>query len=179
MPRALKVFRTPIGFHDAYVAAASQKDALAAWGSDANLFARGVAEVVTDPALTAEPLAAPGTVIKRLRGSAEDHFDALPKATARAAKPAKSTPERPAKPKAVVPRPSRAELDEAEAALAEAETRATAAHDDLRARETALARERAALDQAQAKERDTLTRAEREAHARYTAALTKWRDATG
>ena len=52
---ALKVYRTPIGFHDAYVAAPSQKAALQAWGSDANLFARGVAELVTDPALTAEP----------------------------------------------------------------------------------------------------------------------------
>jgi hypothetical protein len=33
MPRAakLKVFRTPIGFHDAYVAAPSQKAALEAW----------------------------------------------------------------------------------------------------------------------------------------------------
>jgi hypothetical protein len=27
----LKVFRTPIGFHDAYVAAPSKKAALAAW----------------------------------------------------------------------------------------------------------------------------------------------------
>ena len=34
MPK-LKVYRTPIGFHDAYVAAPSQKAALDAWGSDA------------------------------------------------------------------------------------------------------------------------------------------------
>ncbi|MEG8017904.1 hypothetical protein [Sphingomonas sp. LR55] len=61
----LKVYRTVAGFHDAYVAAASQKAALAAWGSDKDLFARGIAEQVTDDALTAEPLAAPGTVIKR------------------------------------------------------------------------------------------------------------------
>lgn len=34
MPRKqkLKVYRTPIGFHDAYVAAPSQKAALKAWG---------------------------------------------------------------------------------------------------------------------------------------------------
>eukprot|EP01035_Chromulina_nebulosa_P046785 gene46785-63390_t len=57
MPRQLKVFRTPIGFHDAYVAAPSRKAALQAWGSDADLFARGMAEIVTDPALTAGPLA--------------------------------------------------------------------------------------------------------------------------
>src|SRR3546814_12633677 len=67
-----------IGFHDAYVAAPSQKAALEAWGADANLFARGVAEVVTDPALTAEPLAHPGTVIKRPRGSMAEHLAALP-----------------------------------------------------------------------------------------------------
>ena len=47
----LKVFRTPIGFHDAYVAAPSQKAALEAWGSDSNLFAAGVAELVTDAEL--------------------------------------------------------------------------------------------------------------------------------
>jgi len=64
----LKVYRTPIGFHDAYVAAPSQKAALEAWGSDANLFAHGLAEVVTDEALTREPLEHPGKIIKRLRG---------------------------------------------------------------------------------------------------------------
>ncbi len=35
MARKLKVFRTPAGFHDAYVAAPSRKAALAAWGADA------------------------------------------------------------------------------------------------------------------------------------------------
>jgi hypothetical protein len=34
----LKVFRTPIGFHDAYIAAPSQKAALEAWGSDKDIF---------------------------------------------------------------------------------------------------------------------------------------------
>lgn len=74
----LKVYRTPIGFHDAYVAAPSQKAALEAWGSDANLFARGVAELVDDDALTKEPLAKPGMVIKRARGSESEHIAALP-----------------------------------------------------------------------------------------------------
>ena len=59
----LKVYRTPIGFHDAYVAAPSQKAALKAWGADADLFARGVAEMVTDESLLAEPLARPGEVV--------------------------------------------------------------------------------------------------------------------
>lgn len=65
----LKVFRTPIGFHDAYVAAPSQKAALEAWGSDTNLFAAGIAELITDPKLTKEPLARPGRVIRKLRGT--------------------------------------------------------------------------------------------------------------
>lgn len=34
--RKLKVYRTPIGFHDAYVAAPSQKAALEAWGVETN-----------------------------------------------------------------------------------------------------------------------------------------------
>lgn len=62
MPRnqKLKVYRTPIGFHDAYVAAPSQKEALVAWGSDSNLFAQKIAEEVSDPELMKEPLARPG-----------------------------------------------------------------------------------------------------------------------
>lgn len=52
MARALKVYRTPIGFHDAYVAAPSQKAALAAWGTKKNLFARGDAGIVTDAKLS-------------------------------------------------------------------------------------------------------------------------------
>lgn len=65
--RRLKVFRTPIGFHDAYVAAPSQKAALAAWGADSNLFAQGIAEQVTDPELMAGALERPGEVVRRLR----------------------------------------------------------------------------------------------------------------
>ena len=79
MPRALKVFKLPIGFHDAYVAAPSQKAAAEAWGSDISVFARGEAELVTDAKLTEEPLASPGKVIKRLRGTAEEQIAALSK----------------------------------------------------------------------------------------------------
>src|SRR3954463_5573960 len=117
MARALKVYRTPIGFHDAYVAAPSQAAALKAWGTDRNLFARDAAEVVTDPALTAAPLASPGTVIKLSRGSAAEQMAAasdapsVPRKTRAAAKPRKPLP----------PRPSRAALDKAEQALADEE----------------------------------------------------------
>ncbi|MGN6374687.1 MAG: hypothetical protein ACTHMG_03930, partial [Sphingomonas sp.] len=123
----LKVFRTPIGFHDAYVAAPSQKAALKAWGADANLFARGSAELVTDPDLAAEPLAHPGEVIKRLRGTAAEQIAALPptpKKRRPKASPASPAPTpKPAKPQAPAPRPPRPDrspVEEAERAVAEA-----------------------------------------------------------
>ena len=49
MPRALKVYITPSGFSDALVAAPIQAAALKAWGIKSNLFAEGLASVVTDP----------------------------------------------------------------------------------------------------------------------------------
>jgi hypothetical protein len=73
----LKVYRMAVGFHDAYVAAPSQKAAIEAWGSDKDVFARGHAELVDDPALVEEPLARPGEVVKRLRGTAAEQMAAL------------------------------------------------------------------------------------------------------
>ncbi len=75
----LKVYRLPIGFHDAYVAAPTKKAAIEAWGSDKDVFQRGQAELVEDPKLTREPLASPGKVIKRLRGTAAEQMAALGK----------------------------------------------------------------------------------------------------
>ena len=82
----LKVYSTPIGFHDALVAAPSQKAALEAWGADTNLFSQGAgtnlfsqgaAHVVTDPKLTKEPLGKPGKVVKVPRGTRREHLAAL------------------------------------------------------------------------------------------------------
>lgn len=164
MPRTqkLKVYRTPIGFHDAYVAAPSQKAALEAWGSDANLFARGVAEQVTDPALMKEPLAQPGKVIRKLRGTAEEQLAALPKS---ARGPGKKKPARPTKP------PSRAALEAAETALAEAEQRQRAEISALQAREAALARERRALEKRHDAERAKLAKARDRERSNYERAL--------
>lgn len=195
MPRQLKVYRTPIGFHDAYVAAPSQKAALAAWGSDANLFARGVAEIVTDPALTKEPLARPGEVVRRLRGSADDHFAALPKARAKRAQKAApaageasvraETPPRvsraepaprptpPPKPK---PRPSRAKLDAAEEALDAIDLQHRDELAAMRRREEALAKERRVIEERQAREVERLTRARARAREKYDEAIARWRD---
>ena len=63
----LKVYRMPIGFHDAYVAAPSRKAALAAWGSDADLFARGVAEQVDDPDLARDGRTTRVTVLQPIQ----------------------------------------------------------------------------------------------------------------
>lgn len=164
MPRMqkLKVYRTPIGFHDAYVAAPSQKAALEAWGSDANLFARGVAEQVTDPALMKEPLAQPGKVIRKLRGTAEQQLAALPKS---ARGPGKMKPARPKKPA------SRAALEAAETALAEAEQRQRAEISALQAREAALARERRALEKRHDAESAKLAKARDRERSNYERAL--------
>jgi hypothetical protein len=189
MPRQLKVYRTPIGFHDAYVAAPSQKAALEAWGSDANLFARGVSEIVTDPTLTREPLASPGKVVRRLRGSADDHFAALPKAKAKAARKAPAdtdpapTPTKAPAPAArpqpaprPKPRPSRAKLDAAEEALDAADRQHRDELADIRRREEALAKERRAIEARQAGEVEKLTRRRTREKERYDRAVATWRE---
>jgi hypothetical protein len=172
----LKVFRTPIGFHDAYVAAPSQKAALEAWGTDHDLFARGVAERVEDPELIQEPLEHPGTVIRRLRGTTAEQIAALPKDKPRARRsPAEAeAPARAAKapPK---PKPDRAPVREAEDALAEAETRHSDALAELARREAALARERRAMERQQAAEQARLARELDDARDRYDRAIRDWR----
>lgn len=170
MPAKLKVFRTAIGFYDAYVAAPSQKAALSAWGSEKNLFASGRAELVEDPKLTKAPLASPGEVIKVIRGTEAEHIAALPKTRRPARKEA--APPRPT----AAPRPSRAALDRAEKTLAAAE----------RKREEVLGRvdeEIHALQEkrrAEARRQDAAVerlRAERDERAQaYEDAIAKWRE---
>lgn len=186
MPRSakLKVFRTPVGFHDAYVAAPSQKAAMEAWGSGKDLFTRGEAELVTDEALVAEPLAHPGKVIKRLRGTAAEQIAALPPDKPPRARggvgeeppssPAKPrSPRKPARPPP--PRADRSKLDSAEEALAAAEHRHAAERKDLAAREKALARERHEMEAAQAAEAERLEDARARAADTYQTAMGKWR----
>lgn len=175
-PRKLKVYRTPIGFHDAYVAAPSQKAALAAWGSSHDLFARGVAEQVEDPALMAEPLAHPGEVIRRSRGSTAEQLAALPdtpKPPRRAKRPARE-----ARPRAgpAQPPPSRAALDAAEAALSALDRRQAEEERAIAAAEAELVARRRALANQSRAERTQLERARAEAARAYDAALARWRD---
>ena len=190
MPRQskLKLFRTAIGFHDAYVAAPSQKAALEAWGSDDNLFALGAAERVEDPQVMREAFAHPGRVIKRPRGTMAEHIAALPKAKTsprarpkpdieqddppRVRKGARAAKPPPAKPK---PRPDRAPVDRAEAAIADAETR----HDEERAvlarQQAELDRARRKLEAAQAREREGLEHRLEAARDSYERAMRAWR----
>ncbi len=170
MSRKLKVFRTPAGFHDAYVAAPSRKAALSAWGASADLFARGLAEEVTDPALMEAPLAAPGEVIKRSRGSAEEQLAAAPPSR-RAGKPPVPKKKTAAK---SAPRPSRAVLDEAEAALDAAAATAEAERRDLAKRRAALEREEKTAEQRWRTERRAREEARYTARERYDAALARW-----
>ena len=181
MARALKVYRTPIGFHDAYVAAASQKAALKAWGTDTNLFARGSAEQVTQADLMREPLAHPGTVIKRPRGSEAEHLASLaktrPQPTRKHARPDNQSRAKPAARKRAVPppRPSRDALNAAEDALAQQESEAKAA---LALLEEQQARLRAEIERLRKKQQAAHEQVERsidKERRKYDAALERWR----
>lgn len=154
----LKVYRTPIGFHDAYVAAPSQKAALEAWGAGTNLFAQGAAEVVTDPALTKVPLEHPGKVVKVLRGDKAEQLAALDRAergrpAANENAPAKQR--RKAKielPKPRGPKPSRSRLTKAEEALDALEKRQEKETQWIEKQQEALRRRREELDRRQSDE---------------------------
>lgn len=171
MPK-LKVFRTTSGFHDAYVAAPSRAAALEAWGANTDLFAMGAAELVTDAKLMAKPLANPGTVIRRSRGTADDHLSAAGPAKRRAVKK-DSKPSRSSKAK---PPPSRASLDQADRALAKAETDFEIARSELEKEARLLQDKRRKLERHhQAKIENYRLKRDR-AEAEYKDAVKAWRE---
>lgn len=170
--RKLKVFRTPIGFHDAYVAVPTKKAALEAWGSDHNLFARGEAELVEDPALTAEPLAHPGRVIRRLRGTAEEQIAALrPKEVANVRDKGLIPNRKPAA------RPDRTALDEAQAAVTAAERRHAGIMDEISREEERLRQRRRAAERSRDAELSGLRRKSELLRDDYEKKLDLWREA--
>ena len=181
-PKKLKVFRTPIGFHDAYVAAPSQKAALEAWGSESNLFAAGAAELVTDPELVKEPLARPGEVVRRLRATADEQVKALgaggrkKKQAGSRVKPGTTKDGGDKASGKRAPRPSRAPVDKTEKALEQAEQRHRSALAKLRSEEQALERRRREVERKQRDERERLERAVDEARERYRSAMEEWAD---
>ena len=181
----LKVYRTAAGFYDAYVAAPSQKAALAAWGSERDLFARGIAELVTDPALMVEPLASPGTVVKHSRGTTAEQIAALPEpgkraTTAKADTGAKDksaptpTQKRRPEPKPT-PKPKRDEIDAAEDALAAVKTEFDRKLKDIAEREAALARDRRSLEKAGSAGVQDAEATLDERRRAYDAAMRQWR----
>ena len=171
----LKVFRTPIGFHDAYVAAPSQKAALEAWGADSNIFAQGIAEQVDDPKLMEEPLARPGEVIRRLRGSAEEHVAALPKESRKKEKDPTPTPPLKERGKAKrPPKPSRDEVDAAEAAIEKAEKKQRKKLREIDEEMRALERKRRELQRKHETERDKLGEKRDRARSAYERAMRSW-----
>ena len=177
-PKVLKVFRTPIGFHDAYVAAPSKKAALEAWGSHRNLFAIGEAEQVSDQKLMRAPLATPGAVVKVSRGTVAEQLNALPideKTEAKTPPPENARRGEVAKPRKLAPRPSRAALDRAEAALVTAkaaDAKVLAAIDDKIA-DLHARRDAAVATQAEA--RKTREAALDRAQTAYETELEQWR----
>ena len=114
MPK-LKVFRTTIGFHDAYVATPSRAAALRAWGATTDLFDMGAAEEVTEAHLIAKPLADPGIIIKQSRGTPAEHMAASQPSPAKGRSGLKTAQKR----AALKPMPSRAKLDAADEPLPE------------------------------------------------------------
>lgn len=175
--RRLKVFVTPIGFHDAYVAAPSQKAALEAWGADSNIFAAGIAEQVTDAKLMEEPLANPGKVIRKVRGSADEHFAELDRAKRPSPRsPSTSRPlpqgERVRK---VKPKPSSKELDAAEEALEKAANKQRKKLAELDSEIQALERKRRELQRKHETERDKLEATRDKARSSYEQAMRDWR----
>jgi hypothetical protein len=185
----LKVFRTAAGFHDAYVAAPSRAAALRAWGADRDLFARGVAEEVTDDALMADALAHPGEVIRRSRGTAAEQLAALPPDPPRAAASprADEAPRAKARERAAdrappprrkaPPEPDRTAVNQAAAALAAAQGRFAREEAEMAAREEALARDRRDMERAHTRERARLEAARDRAAAALEAAMAAWRAA--
>ena len=181
--RALKLFRTTAGFEDAYVAAPSRRAALAAWGTDKDLFARGMAEQVGDPQVCQAALDRPGEVIRVPRGTLEQHLvaaaaQAPPEAQRKAPRADRGDEKRPTPtppaPRKRQPPPSRAKLEAARKALEDKEREAARAIAELSGRIERLREERDALrresDAAIGRLKERL---EREGES-YRAALDAW-----
>jgi hypothetical protein len=166
----LKVFKTPIGFHDAFVAAPSRKAALEAWGASTDLFSAGIAELATGIGEGAKAaLARPGTVVRVARGGETDRPSPQPS-------PAGGRGGKAAKPARRKPRPSRAALDKAEAAIAGLEDKQKRERAELANEEEKLARKRRVLEDRHARAREKAEAKREAAEERYRAAMAKWLD---
>jgi len=162
----LRVYCTPAGFHDAFVAAPSQKAALEAWRAKTNLFAQSAAHLVSDERLTKAPLQHPGEVIKVLRGSDPEQLAALertsrprsPGSQARHQRPEAYGPPddmtQPLPKERVRPKPSRARLTKAGEALEALEERQSKQLREIEQQQRQFERKQRELEQRQAEELD-------------------------
>lgn len=157
----LKLFRTPIGFHDAYVAAPSRKAALEAWGATTDLFSAEIAEQVTDPEMMKEALARPGEIIRRKRGSGD-------------IEPTSPATRKSSAARSMARRPSRAALDRAEAALRALEEKQAKERVAFEREEQALEKRRQSMESKQARALEKATARRDEAEDRYRGALSRW-----
>jgi hypothetical protein len=147
MARRLKVYAAEIdGLHEWIVAAANRPDALKAFGIHQDLFAQGMARDETDPVLVEQALKAPGTPLRRPKGSDGAFAPASGDADWSAAEP-KGAKARPKK------KPDRKALDRAEARLTEIEDKHHQALDDIAAERERLDQRAADADKAFAKAR--------------------------
>lgn len=154
----LKVFKTPIGFHDAYVAAPSRKAALAAWGASTDLFSAGIAEQVSDdPRAMKAALAKPGDVVRVARSGGRE----------------RPSP-RPSPPRGRGRKPGRAAVDKAEAKLAELERKQADERAALAKDEEKLAKRRRALEDKHRREVERAEAARDAAQERYRGAMAEW-----
>jgi hypothetical protein len=179
MPKArrnqkLKVYSTPIGFHDALVAAPSQKAALEAWGANTNLFSQGSAHVVTDPKLTKVPLEHPGQVVKVLRGTHAEQLAAL----AEKDRPKRKSEPEPEivrrKPKKRPPKPNRSALTRAEQALEKLRARQENELGRVENEIAALETRRRELQRRHEEQRDKAKQQIDDQRARYETALDRY-----
>jgi hypothetical protein len=169
--RKLKVYSTPIGFHDAFVAAPSQKAALEAWGASTNLFSQGSAHVVTDPKLAKVPLENPGHVVKVQRGS---HAEQLAALAEQKLPKRRSTPEPeilPKKSRKRAAKPGRAALTKGEAALARLNERHSGELERLEKQQVALEEKIGSVRRHHERELDAAQEKLDEERARYREAI--------
>ena len=167
----LKVYASAQGFYESVVAAPSQKAALEAWGTHQDLFASGMAKVVTDDEdAIAAATKRPGEVLSRPAGSREAF---RPVEFAAAPKPPKTAPRQKlakpvgAKAKAPEPKPKPAPQPKPPPKPKPDRSPLTAAERALKAAQSGRSRELAALE----RERKALDRRERETTRRLDAEL--------
>lgn len=168
----LKLFRTPIGFHDAYVAAPSRKAALEAWGSGTDLFSAGIAEELKDAKLLRELQERPGEVVRKPRGSAKEHAAGLERIGRTETKQEGGPRIKSGKTKGK--KPSRGALDKADAAVAKLEKRQAEERGELDREERALAKRGERQEEKDAKAMEKATATRDKAKEKYRVAMAKW-----